>query len=388
MLPVKVLDANGVGTDADVAEGITWAADHGASVINLSLGAPGVSQVLARRRRLREDQERRARRRRRERGLGLPSYPAAYEGVLAVSATDNSRVRVLLQPRVVGGRGGPGIEHRLDVQGIGASLYGIGNGTSFAAPLGRRRGPAHPHPEPGAGRGAGLRADPQHRTGPRPARHGPVLREGAPGRVRGAVGGGQGARRPSPPGRLRVNPTLDRAKASATSVSASISPEGDNDYFSKDVTSTGSVSVHGDSARLQRECPDPGDGPGPRGVRAGPRVPGRRSTRPSWARRRRSRSRSGPPAVLHRGHNFFGSTSPANYTLERSTGTEVPASVFEATTRSLPSWPDSVAIADVTGDGRADALVTTAFSNDPASDYKAFVYAQQTDGTLAPNPTS
>ena len=43
ILPVRALGNDGSGSDVDVAAGIAWAAEHGADVVNLSLGSPDPS---------------------------------------------------------------------------------------------------------------------------------------------------------------------------------------------------------------------------------------------------------------------------------------------------------------------------------------------------------
>lgn len=99
IMPVRVLGEDvsagecGVGTYAAVASGIVHAVDNGAKVVNLSLGGPGSTQTL-------QDAVNYAL----ARGVTLvaaagndntsaPAYPAAYPGVIAVSATacDDSR---------------------------------------------------------------------------------------------------------------------------------------------------------------------------------------------------------------------------------------------------------------------------------------------------------
>jgi subtilisin family serine protease len=46
IMPLKVLDSSGSGTHTQIASGIQWAADHGAKIINLSLGGTSSSSTL------------------------------------------------------------------------------------------------------------------------------------------------------------------------------------------------------------------------------------------------------------------------------------------------------------------------------------------------------
>lgn len=88
IMPVRVLDNNGSGTSADVANGIIWAADHGAQVISMSLGGPSNPQIKkdAVDYALSKDAVLVAAMG--NRGDGSQIFPAAQPGVLSVGATD------------------------------------------------------------------------------------------------------------------------------------------------------------------------------------------------------------------------------------------------------------------------------------------------------------
>jgi serine protease len=92
ILPIRVLDGTGRGYTSDTATGIVYAADHGANVINMSLGGStkvaAVSNAIAYARSKGVVVVAAAGN---ERASGSPtSYPGADEGVIAVAATDSA----------------------------------------------------------------------------------------------------------------------------------------------------------------------------------------------------------------------------------------------------------------------------------------------------------
>lgn len=88
IMPVKVLNAQGSGSYADIADGIVWATDHGADVINLSLGGPSGSNTLRNALQYAYDHGVTVVAAAGNDGHNGVSYPAAYdEYVIAVGAT-------------------------------------------------------------------------------------------------------------------------------------------------------------------------------------------------------------------------------------------------------------------------------------------------------------
>lgn len=92
VLPVRVLDATGSGWDSDIARGVTYAVDHGAQVINLSLGGPDQTDTLATAIAYAISRNVVVTAAAGNDGQsGSPTmYPAAYPGVLAVAASDST----------------------------------------------------------------------------------------------------------------------------------------------------------------------------------------------------------------------------------------------------------------------------------------------------------
>lgn len=93
ILPVKVLGSNGSGSTSDVASGIVYAADRGAEVINMSLGATQTSITLQAAVTHAEEQGSLLVASAGNRGTTERTYPAAYPSVVGVAAVDADQRR-------------------------------------------------------------------------------------------------------------------------------------------------------------------------------------------------------------------------------------------------------------------------------------------------------
>ncbi len=135
IMPIKVLDSTGSGSDADIAVGIDYARAHHAKVVNLSLGgtfddpvladavahaiAAGIVVVAA----AGND------------AAATVGFPAAYPGVIAVGATDHTGALTSFTsygPRI--DVVAPGLD--ITSTALGATeAYSAESGTSFSSPI-------------------------------------------------------------------------------------------------------------------------------------------------------------------------------------------------------------------------------------------------------------
>ena len=137
ILAIKVLDINGDGNSLDISNGINYAVSHGAQILNMSFGesvssstikaatdnanAAGLLQVAAAG----------------NSGDSNPFYPAAYDYMISVAATDQNDVR-----SVWSGGASSNYGTTIDVCAPGTDVYSTyltstyrtKNGTSMAAP--------------------------------------------------------------------------------------------------------------------------------------------------------------------------------------------------------------------------------------------------------------
>jgi serine protease len=146
LMPVKVLNHFGSGTSGAISDAIRWAADHGANVINMSLGGGGRSAVM-------ENAVAYARKKgvvvvcaAGNGGRGTVEYPAAYPGSVAVAAVGPTGALAPysswgkeLDIAAPGGDKSRGVEfgilqNTIDPQDNAKSLYAFFNGTSMATP--------------------------------------------------------------------------------------------------------------------------------------------------------------------------------------------------------------------------------------------------------------
>ncbi len=136
IMPVKVLNDRGSGSDEVIARGIHWAVDNGARIINASLGGREDTPILHEAAQYAHDHNILLVASAGNTPDGKPSYPAAYDTALAVGATGRSDTYTGFSS--FGGYVGvsaPGVGILSTSWEDGKLDYEYGNGTSASAPF-------------------------------------------------------------------------------------------------------------------------------------------------------------------------------------------------------------------------------------------------------------
>jgi thermitase len=132
LMNVKVLGDNGYGYYSWIAQGIIWAADHGADVINLSLGGSSASPTLQNAVNYAWNKGVVVVAAAGNNGSTVPFYPAAYTNCISVAATDyNDALASWSNHGSWVDVAAPGVSIYSCIPG---SQYGYMSGTSMASP--------------------------------------------------------------------------------------------------------------------------------------------------------------------------------------------------------------------------------------------------------------
>lgn len=132
IMPVKVMNSRGEGTIAFAAEGLYWASNHNARVINMSFGLYNRSKLLELTVKYAQDRGNLLIASAGNSSTAENRFPAAFPGVIGVAATDSQNHKASFSNYGDNARvSAPGVKIYSAYYTGG---YAYGDGTSFAAP--------------------------------------------------------------------------------------------------------------------------------------------------------------------------------------------------------------------------------------------------------------
>ncbi len=137
ILPIRILDVDGRGNTFVLAYAVDWAVANGAGVINMSLGSDSDSHVLGESIQRAQSQGAVIVAAAGNDNAETPKYPAAYPGVLGVTAVDDAKHKAEFANYGTGwvDLAAPGVGITSTVPVSGSILYGTWSGTSMATPF-------------------------------------------------------------------------------------------------------------------------------------------------------------------------------------------------------------------------------------------------------------